>query len=103
VLVGNGRYYGGPFVIFKEARIDDGKFDVLVFKNLGYLDIVRYLQAIIFGTHTKLSDVEYFQTRKVSIRSDEHVPVEVDREVIGELPVTFRVAPRKLKVFAPRK
>jgi len=101
VLIGNGRFYGGPFTIFKEAKIDDGKLDVLVFKNLGYLDIVRYLQAIIFGTHTKLPDVEYFQTRKVSVRSDDEVPVEVDGEVIGELPVTFRIAPRKLKVLAP--
>jgi YegS/Rv2252/BmrU family lipid kinase len=101
VLVGNGRYYGGPFVIFKEARIDDGKLDVLVFKNLGYLDIVRYLQAIIFGTHTKLADVEYFQTKKLSVRSEDRVPVEVDGEVIGEVPVTFRVAPGKLRVFAP--
>ena len=74
---------------------------MLVFKNLGYLDIVRYLQAIIFGTHTKLADVEYFQTRKVSVRSADDVPVEVDGEVIGNLPVTFRVEPRALKVLAP--
>ncbi len=102
VLIGNGRYYGGPFVIFKEALIDDGMLDVLVFKNLGYLDIVRYLQAIIFGTHTRLKDVEYFQTKKVSIHSEDDVPVEVDGEVIGKLPVTFRIEPHGLKVFAPR-
>ena len=101
VLIGNGRYYGGPFIIFKEALIDDGKLDVLGFKNLGYLDIVRYLQAIIFGTHTKLPDVEYFQTRKVTVRSQDDVPVEVDGEVIANLPVTFRLAPRGLKVLAP--
>lgn len=99
VLIGNGRYYGGPFTIFKHAQLDDGLLDVLVFKNLGYLDIVRYLQAIIFGTHTKLPDVEYFQTKKVSLRSEEAVPVEVDGEVIENLPVTFRLAPRALKVF----
>src|SRR5437868_10865707 len=27
VLIGNGRYYGGPFPFFKDARIDDGKLD----------------------------------------------------------------------------
>lgn len=101
VLVGNGRHYGGPFVIFKEARLDDGLLDVLIFKNLGYLDIVRYLQAIMFGTHTQLADVEYFQTKKVRVRSDEHVPVEVDGEVIGEVPATFRISSKKLRVLAP--
>lgn len=99
VLIGNGRYYGGPFTIFKEAKLDDGLLDVLIFKNLGYLDIVRYLQAIIFGKHTELADVEYFQTKKVSVRSEEEVPLEVDGEVIANLPVTFRITPRGLKVL----
>lgn len=100
-LIGNGRHYGGPFVIFKHAQIDDGLLDVLIFKNLGYLDIVRYLQAIMFGTHTRLADVEYFQTKKVRVRSDLHVPVEVDGEVIGEAPVTFRISSKRLRVLAP--
>ncbi len=101
VLIGNGRYYGGPFTIFKDARIDDGLLDVLIFKNLGYLDIVRYLQAIIFGKHTKLADVEYFQTPRVTVRSEEKVPVEVDGEVIGSVPVTFRLSSKKLRVIVP--
>ncbi len=101
VLIGNGRYYGGPFVLFKDARVDDGKLDVLIFKNLGYLDIARYLSGIIFGTHADLHDVEYFQTRRVTVRSAGKVPVEVDGEVISNVPVTFRMSPHKLKVIAP--
>ena len=101
VLVGNGRFYGGPFTIFKDARIDDGLLDVLIFKNLGYLDIVRYLQGILFGTHTQMPDVEYFQTPSVTVRSDEEVPVEVDGEVIGSVPVRFRLSSKKLSVLAP--
>ncbi len=101
VLIGNGRYYGGPVAFFKEARIDDGKFDVLIFKNLGYLDIVRYLGTVFMGKHTTLPDVEYFQTKKAVVRSDEEVPVEVDGEVVTTLPVTFRVSSRKLRVVVP--
>lgn len=101
VLLGNGRFYGGPFTIFKDAKIDDGKLDVLIFHNLGYLDIVRYLQGVIFGTHTNFADVEYFQTEQVTVTSEEEVPVEVDGEVMGNVPVTFRISPQKLKVFVP--
>ena len=101
VLIGNGRYYGGPFVLFKNARIDDGMLDVLIFKNLGYLDIVRYLQAIVLGNHTALSDVEYFQTAQVRVTSADPVPVEVDGDVIGTLPVTFKVLPKGLRVMVP--
>ncbi len=101
VLIGNGRYYGGPVAFFKDARIDDGKLDVLIFKNLGYLDIARYLTNIFMGKHTGLADVEYFQTKKATVRSEEDVPVEVDGEAVMRLPVTFRISSRKLRVVVP--
>src|SRR5438552_3361559 len=50
VLIGNGRLYGGPFPFFKRALIDDGLLDVVVFKRIGYLDIIRYLQEVIFSS-----------------------------------------------------
>lgn len=99
VLIGNGRYYGGPFPVFHRARIDDGLFDVLVFKNLGYLDIVRYLHGMVFGTHDKLPDVEYFQTGSLQVSSDEPVPMEVDGEVIGELPAHIDIGAGALRVL----
>lgn len=103
VLIGNGRYYGGPVAVFKQAVIDDGKLDVVVFKNLGYLDIIRYLQRILVGTHLSLPDVEYFQSRRltVSSASAEDVPFEADGELVGYAPVTFRIARQQLKVLAP--
>ncbi len=101
VLIGNGRYYGGPLAFFKDARIDDGKLDVLIFKNLAYLDIARYVTNVFIGKHTGLPDVEYFQTKKATVRSDEEVPVEVDGEVVANLPVTFRISSRKLRVVVP--
>ena len=101
VLIGNGRFYGGPFVVFKNAQIDDGLLDVIVGKNVSYLDIFRYLHSALFGEHINLPDVEYFQTHSVRIQSEEPVPVEVDGEVIGNLPVTFGFSPHKLRVLAP--
>jgi diacylglycerol kinase family enzyme len=74
---------------------------VLIFKNLGYLDIARYLGTIFMGNHTELPDVEYFQTPRAAVRSDEDVPVEVDGEVIAQLPITFRISSRKLRVVVP--
>ena len=105
VLVGNGRFYGGPFVLFKEAKLDDGLLDVLIFQNQSHWDVFRYFQAIAFGSHHELPDVEYFQTRGVRLTSDGYVPVEVDGEVCGELPYTFGFSRHKLRVLvpAPRK
>ncbi len=100
VLVGNGRYYGAKIVLFPKAQVDDGLLDVLIFKNIGYLDIARYLAGVLVGRHTGMGGVEYFQVSEATVRSDCAVPVEVDGELSGELPVRFRVA-GKLRLCVP--
>ncbi len=101
VLIGNGRLYGGPFPVFKRASLYDGLLDVLVFQNQTHWDVVRYFQAIAFGTHPELPDVEYFQTSSIKVTSSGDVPVELDGEVAGMLPCLFSVEAQKLRVMAP--
>jgi diacylglycerol kinase (ATP) len=102
VLVGNGRLYGGPFPFFKHAAIDDGLFDVIAFKRLGYLEIIKYLQDVVFSSDINVPEIEYFQTRRLRVTSDQEVPVELDGELVGNCPVEFRVRERTLRVLAPR-
>lgn len=100
VLVGNGRFYGAKVVLFPDARPDDGLLDVVVFKNLGYLDIVRYLGGVLIGRHTDMADVEYFQTPELRVSSEGEVPIEVDGELAGVLPVSIGIAGR-LRICVP--
>lgn len=101
VLVGNGRFYGGPFVLFPKARLDDGLLDVCVFEKCGYFDVLRYGQGILRGAHTGLRGVEYFQTKQLICSAASAVPFEVDGEDAGDVPVTFSIRPRALQVMAP--
>ena len=101
VLVGNGRHYGGPFPFFKHAVIDDGLLDVVAFKRLGYLEIIKYLQDVFFSSEIRLPEVEYFQTLRLRITSDQDVPVELDGELVGNCPVEFQIREKKLRVLAP--
>ena len=101
VLIGNGRLYGGPFPFFKHAIIDDGLFDVVVFKRLGYLEIVKYLQDVVFSSDIKVPEIEYFQTRQLHITTEQDVPLELDGELAGNCPVDFRIRERELRVLVP--
>ncbi|PYJ38149.1 MAG: diacylglycerol kinase [Verrucomicrobia bacterium] len=101
VLVGNGRFYGGPFPFFKHAAIDDGLFDVVVFKRLGYLEIIKYLQDVVFSSDIRVPEIEYFQTRHLRVTSEQNVPVELDGELAGSCPVDFQIREGAVRVLAP--
>lgn len=98
VLIGNGRYYGMPIAVFTDASLDDGLLDVIVAKNVGHLDLVRYFTGAVTGIHPEFEDIDYFHTREVLVTSRDDVPVEVDGELAGKLPTTFRIAPCRLRV-----
>ena len=101
VLVGNGRLYGGPFSLFKEADMQDGLLDVCVFKYMNYLALVRYFRGALFGSLTKFSDVTYFKARHLIVEANRHVPLEADGELAGHAPVEFSIRRRKLRVLVP--
>jgi len=101
VLIGNGRLYGGPFPFFKNAVLDDGLFDVVVFKRLGFLEIIKYLQDVVFSSEIRVPEVEYFQTQRLRVSSDQDVPLELDGELAGNCPVDFQIQKKALRVLAP--
>ena len=101
LLVGNGRLYGGPFPFFKQAAVDDGLLDVVVFKRLGFLEILKYLHDVVFSSDIRVPEVEYFQTRQLRVSSEQDVPVELDGELAGNCPVNFRMHEKALSVLSP--
>jgi diacylglycerol kinase (ATP) len=101
VLVGNGRFYGGPFTLFNEAQLQDGLLDVFVFKSMNYLALIRYFRGALFGSLSRFSDVHYFKARQLLVKADRVVPLEADGELAGHSPVEFSVRRRKLRVLVP--
>ncbi len=101
VLVGNGRFYGGPFSLFNEASLYDGLLDVCVFRGSDYLSIIRYMRGALFGSLSKFSDVSYFKAKNLVVESNREVPLEVDGELSGHSPVRFAIKPGRLRVLAP--
>lgn len=102
VLIGNGRYYGGPFPVFPGARLDDGLLDVCIFHNGRYRDVLRYAWAVCRSRHVRLPDVQYFQARQFTCSAAPAAPYELDGELVGQTPVRFTVQPAALRVIVPQ-
>ncbi|MDZ4741940.1 MAG: diacylglycerol kinase family lipid kinase [Verrucomicrobiota bacterium] len=100
-LVGNGRYYGGSFEFFHDARLDDGLLDICLFKSQKHHDLIRYFNGVLFKTLKHMEDVVTVKAESASITAEKETALEIDGEYCGTSPVHFSVQKSALTVIVP--
>ena len=98
--VANGLYAGGGMMLLPEARVDDGKLDVITASGLTRANVVTELSRIHTGGHVKNPKVTITQGSIVSIETflmQDAMPIEGDGNVRGVTPVQFQVLPGALQ------
>jgi diacylglycerol kinase (ATP) len=101
ILVSNIKQYVGVLNVAREARMDDGLLDVFVFKGLGFTYAVRHLLKVVSQRYLQDPQVIHRQVRRIEVRTEWAIPVQVDGDPIGTTPVTLKVAPLALRVLVP--
>lgn len=99
VLIGNGKYYGGRFEVFPQARLDDGKLDVCVFPETTLKTLVGFGVGQLFQNLPEFMGVQYFQTTELELTCSSPAPFEVEGDVVGKLPVKICPVPSTLSVL----
>lgn len=106
LCIANARYFGGGMKIAPNAKLADGKFDVISIGDLGAARILANAPRLYVGAHLSMSEVGHALAKKVIARPadiDQRIEVEVDGEILGHLPATFQILTRALRVRCPRK
>jgi diacylglycerol kinase (ATP) len=98
VIVGNTRYYGGRLELAPEADMTDGYLDVTIFRHRHVFALLKYLFCLWRGKTEDIMSREYFQAKKVQLHARGKVPVHVDAEYIGNVPLAIEVCPAVLTV-----
>jgi YegS/Rv2252/BmrU family lipid kinase len=101
LCVADARYFGGGMKIAPEAKLTDGKFDVVGVGDLGAMKLLTSAPRVYSGTHLSMPEVSHALARKVTVRPAERgsiVDLEVDGELPGRLPATFQIIPEALRV-----
>ena len=101
LCVANARYFGGGMKIAPEAKLTDGKFDVVGVGDLGAMKLFTSAPRVYFGSHLSMPEVSHGLARKVTVRPaerDTQIDLEVDGELPGRLPATFQIIPAALRV-----
>lgn len=105
LCIANARYFGGGMKIAPNAKLADGKFDVVSVGDLGAARILANAPRLYAGAHLSMAEVGHALAVKVSARAvdDQTIEVEVDGEIPGHLPATFQILPKALRVRCPKK
>ncbi len=98
VAVANGEYFGGGMHVAPLAKLDDGRFDVVVFGDISRARVVALSRTIYRGAHLSLPNVRLLHAQTVSLTSRETVLIDMDGEQPGRLPATARVLPGALRL-----
>jgi YegS/Rv2252/BmrU family lipid kinase len=101
VALANGRYFGGGMKVAPDAEIDDGLLDVVALCDLSRIESVALTSKIYQGKHIGQPEVRATRGRHVEARvvnGRNTVPVDVDGELPGALPLSARILEGALRV-----
>jgi diacylglycerol kinase (ATP) len=101
-IVSNIRHYGGPLQISPAAYLDDGEMDLWLLSGSTLADAFRHFFDIQSGRHLSSDLARCMPSRKVTIESDTHFPIQIDGEpLIGAQQAVLEVLPKKLLILMP--
>ena len=101
LCVANARFFGGGMKIAPDAKLTDGKFDVVGVGDLSALKLFTSAPRVYLGSHLSMPEVSHALARKVSVRSADRnleIALEIDGELPGRLPATFQIVPGALRI-----
>lgn len=100
-VVSNARFYGGRLLVTPQASLADDVLDVCLFTSTSHLRFFRYLVGAMRGRHLGYADVVYRKARSVEISGEVDIPVQLDGEMRGRLPITFSIGDEAVDVCVP--
>ena len=87
--------------IAPDAKLTDGKFDVVGVGDLSAMKIFTSAPRVYTGSHLSMPEVSHTLVRKIIVKPADRaaeIALEVDGELPGRLPATFQIIPGALRV-----
>lgn len=99
IVIANSQKYGTGVTINPNGIMDDGKFELVIIKNL---DLVIFGQIITGNMPLDTDKVEIISTNKAEITTNIPVSFQIDGEYCGaETRLEIRILERQMKVAIP--
>jgi diacylglycerol kinase (ATP) len=92
---------GGELHLNSGAVLDDGFFELWLFRGHDWPQLLPYALAISQQRHLELPGVTRFVARSVQVESQTPIPFHLDGEPCGETPFTCTIQPSTLRLLVP--
>lgn len=103
--VANARYFGGGMMIAPNAKLDDGKLDIVNIGDIRTAKVLLNAYTLYNGSHLDLAEVKSTLARRIEIapaHAGDDIHLETDGELPGRLPAVYEIVPAVLRVRVPR-
>lgn len=100
-LLVNSPHVGGFKNIIPGAVLNDGKFDLLLVEKSELIDVASIFFMSLRGEHVKHPNLKYIQVQEIHIEGQENLKVDLDGELGGQLPMTFKVIKEGIEILIP--
>ncbi len=102
-IAANGRYYGGGFKASPYSDLRDGFLDFVRIDTVPRLKLVSLIGLFREGRHIdEMKElVTYQKCQSLTIRSDKHIDLNLDGEIVPMKNPTIRILPRAVNILIP--
>lgn len=100
-LIGLTNSVGGFEKLAPDASLNDGKFTLLILKEVNMAEFIRLASLALRGEHLSDPHVIYAKASKITVSSKERVLLNLDGEFGGVLPAVFQNLEKHIEVLVP--
>ncbi|MEO1901275.1 MAG: YegS/Rv2252/BmrU family lipid kinase [Alcanivorax sp.] len=100
-VISNGRYYGGSFILSRQANLSRRSVQVLLFQRPGRLFLLRCLAALLLGRMERVDGVASLSAERVTVTAPGLEPVQTDGDPAGFLPAEIELEAEPVAVRVP--
>lgn len=94
VMITNSSTTGGGFIVSPEAKINDGKLNMILCNSLSVFKRLKYLPVIEKGKHLKKEFINHQTINAISVTCEKETLAQIDGELFSAQSFEIKVLPR---------
>lgn len=95
-------FAGGELRLNADAVLDDGRFEVWLFRGQAWPSMMRYILEMGLENHAHDPNVDMFYAKKISLETFPPFPFHIDGEPMGQTPFNCEICPGALRLLVPQ-